>query len=312
MSLASVGAVYGLTPEEQVHLDSDDEEFFGEQPESEGNKDDEYQSDQEEVREQGILDETELGSRILRATEQAGDGRESDISEEAQDMNSSLIIPDSDPLHAKLSSKFESGCSCSNNCLSQFTITEVYSFYLLLREMNKTEKDMLILGKLQILSRGGSSVQHANRVQPGKRKRVTCDYRFDYRSVCKDAFIFLHDMSTKQLNNLLKHLQNNGPISREHGLTGRMPATTYPFEVVSDGVHFIRNYAEVYGIPQPAARSGRAKNPPIYLPASQNYLIVHSKYVEACQIKDLHARFLKYKSFIQLWKKCLPDQILFL
>ena len=117
----------------------------------------------------------------------------------------------------------------------------------------------------------------------------------------------LHDIGTKQLKNLQKHLQNNGPIPRQHGLMGRLPATTYPYDIVSESANFIRNYAEVYGIPQPAARSGRAKNPPIYLPASQNYMIVHSKYVEACQTKDPHARFMKYKSFVQVWKKCLPD-----
>ena len=83
--------------------------------------------------------------------------------------------------------------------------------------------------------------------------------------------------------------------------------TTYPYEVVSDAVYFIRNHATIYGIPQPAARSGRAETPPIYLPASQNYKIVHAKYVEACQAKDPHFRFLQYKSFISVWKRCLPD-----
>ena len=309
MSVASSEAVYGLTPEEQTHLESEDEEFFGEQCESEENQGSEYESDQEEVEEQGIIDDIELETRILRASEQlesdSGSDEEGDTPGEG--LNSSLITPDSDPLHAKLTSKIDSTCSCSSNCLSQFTVAEVYSFILSLREMTKTEKDMLILGKLHVLSRNESSVHHANRVHPGKRKRVTCDYHFDYRSVCKDAFILLHDIGTKQLKNLQKHLRNNGPIAREHGLIGCMPATTYPYSIVSEGARFIRNYAEVYGIPQPAARSGRAKNPPIYLPASQNYMIVHSKYVEACQAKDPHARFLKYKSFTQMWKKCLPD-----
>ena len=84
--------------------------------------------------------------------------------------------------------------------------------------------------------------------------QLTCDYHFDYRSVCKDAFILLHDIGTKQLKNLQKHLRNNGPIAREHGLIGRMPATTYPYSIVSEGARFIRNYAEVYGIPQPAKK----------------------------------------------------------
>lgn len=78
--------------------------------------------------------------------------------------------------------------------------------------------------------------------------------------------MFSYDIGTKQLQ---AHFHNNGPIPREHHLTGRMPATTYLYEIASDGF-FIRKYAEVYGIPQPAARSGRAKNPLIYLSASQN------------------------------------------
>ena len=40
----------------------------------------------------------------------------------------------------------------------------------------------------------------------------------------------------------------------------------------------------------------------------QNFKIVHLKYVEACQTKDSpHMRFLKYKSFVSMWKQCLPD-----
>ena len=171
--------------------------------------------------------------------------------------------------------------------------------------MTKVE-DMLLLGKLQVMSRVGDTIQHAGRAKLGEH-RVTCDYRFDHRHVCKDSFMFLHDIGTKQLKNLQKHLQDNGPVPRQHGLTGHAPATTYPYEITYDAVHFIRNYAEVFGIPQPAARSGRAVNPPIYLPASQNYTIVHSKYVEACLAKDSHIRYLKYKSFISVWQKCLPD-----
>lgn len=166
---------------------------------------------------------------------------------------------------------------------------------------------MLILGKLQVLTRATDTIQHARQSKLGKRQRVTCDYSFDHRRVCRDAFLFLHNIGTKQLQNLRKHLQENGPVPWQHGLVGRIPATTYRYEVVSDAVHFIRSYAEVFGIPQPAARSGRAKNPPIYLPASQNYTIVHAKYVEACLSKEPHMRFLKYKSFTQLWQRCLPD-----
>ena len=114
------------------------------------------------------------------------------------------------------------------------------------------------------------------------------------------SFLFLHDLGTKQLNNLVKHLRANGPVTREHGLVGHMPAITYLLEVISDAMHFIQNFAKCYGILQPAAWSGRASNPPIYLPASLNYKIVHSKYVEACQLKDTHIRYLAYNSFVNM------------
>ena len=112
-------------------------------------------------------------------------------------------------------------------------------------------------------------------------------------------------MVTKQFKNIQKHFQSNGLVPREHGLTGHLPATTYSYEAVSDGVHFICAYAEIFGKPQPAARYGRATNPPIYLPASNNYKSVHSKYIEVCMAKDPHARFLKYKPFVSIWKRCL-------
>lgn len=98
------------------------------------------------------------------------------------------------------------------------------------------------------------SIQHARKVKLSKRKRITCDYAFDRRHVCRNGFLFLHDLGTKQLKNIQKHLHENGPVPREHGLTSHSPATIYPYEVISDAVHFIRNHATIFGIPQPSAK----------------------------------------------------------
>lgn len=317
MTSTSERTVYGLTEEEVKELEDDDDEFFGEtnesrrsdsQPESESDF-----SEGEEVEEEGILDDSELDARVLRVT--GNNDRNTSVRGEPSTSrggstganNGDVISLDSDPVYSDITSKLSAGCLCSGNCLSQFTADEVYMFHLSLFEMTKMERDLLILGKLQVLSRPNDTIKHARQAKPGKRQRVTCDYRFDHRQVCKDGFLFLHDIGTKHLKNLQKHLRENGPIPREHGLAGRAPATMYPYEVTYDAVRFIRNYAEIYGIPQPAARRGRADNPPIYLPASQNYTIVHSKYVEASLANDPQVKFLKYKSFTSVWKRCLPD-----
>ena len=136
------------------------------------------------------------------------------------------------------------------------------------------------------------------------------------------AYIYLHDIGEKQLKNLTKHLKVkhtssdseaqfevggylvtltsepgnssssflhisdlglNGPVPIIHGNPGMLPSTTYPFEVVRDAEQFINNHAEVHGLPQPAARRGRAETPPIHLPASQNYKIVHQ-----CHFVHIH------------------------
>ena len=297
--------LFGLTEEEAAQLESDDEEFYGlsEQPLLASASGDDLESEGEELGDRGILPECELQERISIA---ARENREEE-SLASTITSVGLVSQENDPVYSAINRRLNDGCSCADACLTQFTADEVYRFHLSLYEMTKSEKEMLILGKLHAITKSSDSVQHARQSKPRKRKRVTCGYCFDDRLVCKDGFLFLHDLGTKQLKNLQKHLRANGPVPREHGLVGHMPATTYPFEVVSDGAHFIRNFAECYGIPQPAARSGRASNPPIYLPASLNYKIVHSKYVEACQLKDTHVRFLAYKSFVNMWKRCLAD-----
>ena len=75
---------------------------------------------------------------------------------------------------------------------------EIYRFHLLLYEMTKSEKVMLILGKLHAISKSSDSIQHARQLKPRKRRRVTCGYCFDDGLVCKDGFLFLHELGTKQ------------------------------------------------------------------------------------------------------------------
>ena len=103
----------------------------------------------------------------------------------------------------------------------------------------------------------------------------------------------------QSVKNLQVHLKENGPIPRVHGNKGRLPPNTFTFETTEYIVTFILNYAEVYGLPQPAAGRGRADVPPIYLSASEGYNVVHQKYVKTCvsaglQAAEYHAFLLAY------------------
>lgn len=138
-------------------------------------------------------------------------------------------------------------------------------------ELEKCERDMVVLGKLQVMARNTDLVSHARKVASAKHQRVTYSYFYDHCHVCMTAFCFIHSIGEKVLKNLQKHLQEYGVIPREHGNKGHLPHNTFSFDTTRNMVDFIKNYGTIFGLPQPAALRGRAENAPIYLPASQGY-----------------------------------------
>ena len=222
-------------------------------------------------------------------------------SNSTSDSEDALIL-DSDA-ERSIEEKFGQGC-CGDNCYNQFCVDEVFLARLQLCELEKSEKEMLLLGKLQVGMNVSESVSHARRATSAKRQRVTYKYSYDYRSVCRSAFCFLHGIGEKVLKNLQQHLKTNGAIPRIHGNKGKLAHNAFSFDMVQFVVQFIRNYATVNGLPQPAAQRGRGETGPIYLSASEGYNIVHAKYLQSCLEADRVA--VKYHSFCQIWLQCVP------
>ena len=61
----------------------------------------------------------------------------------------------------EVASEFEKGCGCSERCYEQFDVSEVEEYRLSIKELTKTERDMFLMGKLQILIRDPGTVVHA-------------------------------------------------------------------------------------------------------------------------------------------------------
>ena len=152
--------------------------------------------------------------------------------------------------------------------------------------------------------RDSCTVSHARSTTVVKRQRLTCEYAFDHQNVCQKAFCFIHNIGEFALRSLRKHVSENGLIPREHAAKGRRTHNAYSFEVVSSAVDFIRNYSNVFGLPQPAASRGRANQAPTY---HQNHKIVHIKYQNACR-KD-NKPYMQYRSFIDIWHQCIPHVV---
>lgn len=89
-------------------------------------------------------------------------------------------------------SELERGCGCAENCYSQFTEDEIYYIRLCMLELQKCEKDILILGKLQVCANSGDVLYHARQSTKAKRRRLTYQYAYDNRCVCMSAFCFFY------------------------------------------------------------------------------------------------------------------------
>ena len=86
----------------------------------------------------------------------------------------------------------------------------------------------------------------------------------------------------QEVRNLRKHLEENGPVPQVHGNKKKRPQNALDFRQIKFAITFVQNDAERYGITHPATMRGRADDPPIFLPASQNFKSVHTKYVASC------------------------------
>ena len=293
----------GVDSATQKALESDDEEFYGQDlNETFDENFDESSCENSSEEDEEEYDPNSFVSTIESRIKGVTSGK---VSRTNEGSILGVLVPANDPLYESIGRRLSENC-CDSSCLSAFDTDEIYQFHLNLLEMTKEEKSMLLLGKLHVLSNAGDSTSHARKKGP-KRARVTYNYSFDHREVCKKAFIFLHDISEKQFKNITKHLKDNGPVPMIHKNTGKIPKSTYPYEVTHGAVQFIKNFAEIHGLPQPSARHGRADMPPIYLPTSYNYKIVHDIYVKSLMEKDASHRIMQYRSFIDVWHKCIPE-----
>ena len=84
-----------------------------------------------------------------------------------------------------------------------------------------------------------------------------------------------------------------------------MSYNAFPESVRKHTVSFIKNYANVHGLPMPAALRRRAQDAPTYLPTSATFVAVHAAYKTAAENANLPT--MGCKSFTGLWLDRCPD-----
>ena len=188
-------------------------------------------------------------------------------------------------------------CDCSKvNCSLNFDRDRVEAHILSLREMQRDEKEMYIMGALQTI--GGENTRG------GKRKRMRFAYSYEGKKVCRRVFRYIFDIGHRTLKSIIKHINENGRVPRTHGNKGKKPKHALVYDDIRYCVDFLNSFAEIYGLPMPAAPRGREEEAPVYLPASMTKQEIHKKYIEACEVTNRRA--MKLTAFQDTWRQCLP------
>ncbi|XP_053386664.1 uncharacterized protein LOC128550843 [Mercenaria mercenaria] len=228
----------------------------------------------------------------------------SDESEESSNENDenrtspSLAQADPDLIRVR---QFKSvGCGCQRNCHACFEIDELHGHILNIREMEKQDKEMYIMATL------ADSRDKENTKKGRKRVRFRHDFKFQGKFVCRKTFMLVFDIGKHSLQNIMTHVNKNGVAPRIHGNTGRKTAKSLVFEDIKRLVQFVSNYADDYGMPQPAAPRGGDNIAPIYLTSETTKMNLHEKYVNMCAQFEPTCRSVKYSTFCNIWTHCLP------
>lgn len=113
-------------------------------------------------------------------------------------------------------------CGCSQRCLNKLSKDDVADHRLSLCDMEKSEKDMLLMRILTSLQRDSDNLFC------GKRKRAHFNYSFKGVPICTSAFHYVYNVGIKQLKNLLKDMAENGPVHATHSRQIPPTAAQYP------------------------------------------------------------------------------------
>ncbi|XP_060586615.1 uncharacterized protein LOC132742275 [Ruditapes philippinarum] len=166
-----------------------------------------------------------------------------------------------------------------------------------MREIDRNEAEMFITGSVHQIATDET-------LKGKRRKRTRFRYTFHGKPICKKAFMYVNDIGSKALRNLLDHFTTNGAIPRTHGNSGRKPHHALGYNEIRFCVDWILWYADINRLPMPAAPRGRDGEAPILLPSNLTKASLHSQYCQACEESDV--RKLGVSSFKNVWKNCIP------
>ena len=181
-------------------------------------------------------------------------------------------------------------------------------------ELSNTEQDLVILCKIESgkthieLDEVYSGVVQNKRY--GKRKDLphtkgNVTYTFYKMPICRALFLFIYDCGVHHYENLLKHFDAYGVVTRTHGLAHK--TSTKPVALKQNEIQrivdFISTTAETMAMPLPGRLPKFKDFKVMKLPSSENKSTIYRLYISALESED---RKIGYHAFRNVWSKYIP------
>ena len=266
----------GFSPEDSLALLEDDRSFFGDFSESDSASSDnpsapdsalELESDAEENFD--LAEETAAEPQPLAAS---SPGK---IKKQPSNVRLSSLEAVSERVHQ--------GYQCrEGNCFLQLALDTLHSVKNCCEELTCSELQIFITRKPDVPGRRDEPTHHGLAAERAVlRARITYQYEVSGVHVCKEVFMYAHCVSPRKLLSIQDHLNAGIIAPPDHGSTGTVPWNAASIDDVQEVLQFIKHYASVNGLLQPAAPRGHSKPAPTYLPCATTKKLVHALYARA-------------------------------
>lgn len=188
-----------------------------------------------------VIDDNDEGEEIVRlglGVDEVND----DLGSYASENDRQLIV-----------NFLEKGCGCKDNCGTKFTLNSYMEMRFDAAEIDHYRDhvnilDQVILGQLRCLRNDSDQTERSHK-QNFVRKQSQTLYLIKGQRVCRETYMFCHQIKVKRLKRLLKMYNDNGLVAKvHHGNAKKIAKNSTSFSDTKYVVKFLINYAEQHAI----------------------------------------------------------------
>lgn len=192
-------------------------------------------------------------------------------------VNSQFYAPTAGKEDERLTSgSFKCTCTLFDGlpCSTRYSTAELLEMRMHHLSMTREELDIIALVKLSTAIHVDPTTT-ASKQKPNQRKKIRSQYRHEGHNICRESFMFMHEIFKDRLTTLLKHYQENGASPRVHGNKGNQPVHALSSTDCQRVVDFIFNYAEKHAVLLPGQIPGYRRDDLKLLPSSVSKASLH-------------------------------------